>query len=267
MKRTVTTLICAAMLLCACEKELDFDYHEIQPITVIEGSLDQYGASVAITLTTPMDEPMDTVRLTDADVTLTDLSDGSAATLLLDSTGTFRSTLTGHTGHTYRLDVTRLGSTYSATCTMPAPSEILSMDMEWIKMPYDHVAVLKVTFTDNPHTGGDAYWLRIYRNGEPYHWSVGDDRAAVNGEISAVFMTSRRDTDAEDDSDLLLDGDVLSATLTPISRQMYLYLEALTSGGSNGPLMYQGDFCLGYFLAAPTSRSAITFRPDSLPGL
>lgn len=38
----------------------------------------------------------------------------------------------------------------------------------------------------------------------------------------------------------------------------------LYNGTSNGPRMYSGDFCLGYFLAAPVAESAVIFHPDEL---
>ena len=58
------------VVLISCEKELDFKYHDIDPITVIEGVLTLDGPLIATTLTMPMDEPMDHTRLTDASVEL-----------------------------------------------------------------------------------------------------------------------------------------------------------------------------------------------------
>lgn len=39
---------------------------------------------------------------------------------------------------------------------------------------------------------------------------------------------------------------------------------ALTAGGNNGPRMFEGDFCLGYFLAAPVAEGETVFHPDDL---
>ena len=64
-------------VLVSCEKELDISYHNIDPLPVIEAELTPDGARVGITMTTPMGEPMDRTRLTDAVVTLTDLTDGA----------------------------------------------------------------------------------------------------------------------------------------------------------------------------------------------
>lgn len=254
----------AALLLGSCEKELDFKYHDIDPLTVIEGSMDADGATVAITLTTPMDEPMDRTRLTDATVTLADLSTGIVETLSPDSKGNFISPTPVTEGHTYTLSVKRGDATYAATSTALPATRITGMEFQWIKMPYDYVAVLDITFEDNPLTDGDCYWVRVYRNGEAYMWNAVEDNLAVDGHIDEVLMTSRKDTDEEDDDTVLLDGDVVTATVTPISRGMYDYLQAISNGTSNGPAMFSGDRCLGYFLAAPVASMSTVFHPDQL---
>lgn len=252
-----------ALALQACEKDLDIRYKDISPITVIEGQLSLHGAEVRITMTTPMDEPMDRTLLTDATVTLADLTDGSLETLVADQNGVFTAPGAGVTGHEYELRVKRDGRSYSARCVMPAPSDLVALEFNWIQMPYDQVAVLQVTFTDNTPLDGDCYWVRLYRNGEAYMWNITTDLSANEGIINDVFMTSRRDLDEEDDDTALRDGDIVTASVSPISRQMYDYLEAI-SADSNGPALYTGDFCLGYFLASPTVSGSITFHPDEI---
>lgn len=249
-------------LMCGgCEKEIDFEYRNIEPIPVIEGTLSQYGAEVRITYTTPMDEPMDLTTVRDASVVIYDLDDGVGYPLSINGEGTYVSSLRGETGHTYRLSVEMEGKSYSSECTMLEPVEIVGMEFEWIKMPYDDVAALQVSFTDRPETVGDCYWLRLYRNGKAYKWTEIIDLLANDGIIDEVMQTTRRDLDEEDEKDILEDGDEVTAVVTPVSREMYDYLEALGIGNSNGPQMFKGNFCLGYFLAAPIASCSITF-PD-----
>ncbi len=270
--KTVAISVCfrafAAMSVAAiiqgCEKEIDFKYHDIEPVTVIEGALSQTGGCVSITMTTPMDEPMNTNRITDAEVVLTDVTDGKPVELTVDESGDFVSDQGGVAGHTYELCVRRAGHMFTSRSTMAMPTEVTGMQFQWIKMPYDYVAVLQVTFTDNPKQAGDCYWVRIYRNGEPYHWSVVNDDMAVAGRVDEVIMTSRKDLDKEEEDEALRDGDVVSARVAPIGREMFDYLSALTSGGNNGPRMFEGDFCLGYFLAAPVAEGETVFHPDDL---
>ena len=94
-------------------------------------------------------------------------------------------------------------------------------------------------------------------------WLLSDDRKSVDGIINEVTMTSRKDISEEDDATVLRDGDVVSVTVAPISRAMYDYLTALKSD-SNGPRMFEGDYCLGYFMAAPISKSEIIYRPSEM---
>lgn len=247
----------------ACKKEIDIRYRDIDPITVIEGELSLQGASVRITMTTPMDEPMDTTLLTDATVTLTDLTEGTSEPLFPDRLGVFTGTSAGTPGHRYELQVTRDSKSYVAHCEMSAPTELIALEFNWIKMPYDHVAVLQVSFTEDTSRVGDCYWVRLYRNGKAYMWNIVTDLYAADGTINDLFMTSRRDLDEEDEATALRDGDIVTASVSPISREMYDYLEAMSSD-SNGPTLFSGDFCLGYFLSSPTVSAAITFHPDEI---
>ncbi|MDE6008302.1 MAG: DUF4249 domain-containing protein [Muribaculaceae bacterium] len=261
MKGKIIGLLYLFMLFLAagCEKEIDIEYHDIEPILVIEGSLTQDGAEVALTLTTPMDEPFTNIFLTDAKVSISDLTVSESFELQPDSRGIFISSVKGVVGHSYRLDVERGGEKYSAVSAMLPPTVITGMEFSWIKMPYDEVAVLQVSFTDDSDLKGERYWLRLYRNGKAYKWTTVSDHLSSGGIIDEVMMTSRRDLDEEDEKDKLEEGDVVTALLAPVSQEMHDYLEALSVGNSNGPRMFQGSFCLGYFLAAPVSTQSILF--------
>lgn len=261
---SILSMTCMMLLLASCEKELDFEYHDIAPLTVIEAELTPDGAKVGITYTTPMDEPMNRTRLTDAVVTLTDLTDGTVYNLRADEDGFFVDPTPGIVGHDYHLVVERDGCRYEADATMYPPTEIESLEFNWIKMPYDYVAVLEGRFFDNKTLIGESYWVKIYRNGEIYQWGEMDDRSAVDNICTFVAMTTRKDTDEEEDDTVLYDGDVITCTVLPISRSMHDYLEALQND-SNGPAMFGGDKCLGYFMATSPVSDSVVFHPDELP--
>ena len=261
---SVASALAAVMTLGSCQKDIDFKYHDIEPLQVIEGQLTQGGAEVRLTLTTPMDEPMDRTLLTDATVTVENLTDGSVQTLVPDETGVYRNATAGVAGHEYRLTVERDGLTFTAMSVMEEPTEITSLEFNWIKMPYDHVAVLQVRFRDATPASGDCYWVRIYRNGEAYSWAATTDNLADDGIVSQVFMTTRMDLDKEDDDTILRDGDEISASVCRVSRRFFDYLQAISSD-SNGEMMFSGAPCLGYFLASPLATSSVIFRPDEIP--
>lgn len=253
-----------AVSVAGCEKELDFKYHDIEALTVIEGTLTESGADVTIRLTTPMDEPMDRTCLTDAQVTLSDLHTGKSIVLTADDRGHYRSEDPGVPGHEYSLTVSRDGKEYTSASLMRRAPKIEGLDFKWISMPYDDVAALQVAFADcDPTAYGDCYWIRIYRNGEFYKWSTIRDDRSIDGILYDTVNTTRKDESAEDEDDLLVDGDEVRVTVAHVSKAFYDYLNAISSD-SNGPRMFEGDMCLGYFLAAGVSESAIVFHPDRI---
>ncbi|MDE6395101.1 MAG: DUF4249 domain-containing protein [Duncaniella sp.] len=265
MTMSILRYLCPILILvlsASCKKELDFKYLDIEPLTVIEGELTPEGIRVGITLTTPMGEPMDRTPLTDASVTLSDLTDGTTITLIPDAEGYYTGSRPGVAGHEYRLTVERDGSTYEAVTTMYPSTEIISLEFNWIKMPYDQVAILQGKFLDTD-VEGQCYWVQLLRNGESYQWIEVDNRGAIDGVYSFLTMTSRRDTDEEEEDEVLFDGDVMTCRVCPVSRGMYDYLGALQIG-SNGPAMFSGDRCLGYFMATSPVSQSIVFHPDEI---
>ena len=282
--RTMAVWAVLAIFFAGCEKELDFKYHDIPPIPVMEAQLTPEGARLGITFTTPMDEPMDLQRFTDAEVSLTDLTSGAEYRLTADSDGYFTDAAPGITGHKYRLDIIRKGIRYTTSTMMYGPVEILSTEFSWIRMPYDDVAVLQCRYTDNTDSEGEYYWVRVYRNDEIYMWSEQSDRTAEEGVMNFFAMTSRRDLDEEDEDTALRDGDVITVSVCAISRTMHDYLEAL-GNDSSGPRLFTASLtedmpdadmdpdlkerlatgCLGYFMASSPVSSTLVFHPDEIP--
>lgn len=249
-------------LFSSCEKELDFEYHVIEPLPVIEASLSQSGVEVSISYTTPMNERIDSQLVTDATVVVTDLSDGSELLLSPDPQGVFRNDTPGISGHTYRLSVFIADKCYISENQMFSPIEITNLQFHWIRMPGDDMAALQILMTDNPLTA-DYYWVRVYRNGEAYQWSIITDRSAENGILEEVITTTHRDESQEDEKQLLRDGDLVEVKVAPIPRAMFNYLNALMNG-SNGVPQFEGGSCLGYFLTSPVASAAVIYHPDEI---
>lgn len=247
-----------------CKKELDFEYREIAPIPVIEGVIDEDGARVSITYTTPMGEPMDQSRIADASVTLFDVTTGCETEIEADSEGLFVSSVGGVVGHEYRLEVVMDGCRYESSSVMTAPPGDVSLDFCWVKMPYDYVAVLQVEFGKDADDAERYYWVKVYRNGEPYKWVTVADAYSEGDVVSVAMMTTRQNLAEEGEDDILRDGDVVTVSVAPVSRVMCDYVDALSSGGSNGPRMFEGPLCLGYFMAASIKEAEAVFRPGDI---
>lgn len=251
------------LLLGSCEREIDFEYKDITPLTVIEGQMTPDGIEVSITMTTPMDEPMDKTRYTDAEVYVLDEDKGETIRLSPDAEGLYYSSYKGEIGHKYCLRVIRNGETFESECVMTGPTEIIGIDFSWVKMPYDDVAALQGLYVDDPAVSGQCYWVKVYRNGKIYSWSEQTDRTASDGLMTYLSLTSRKDTSEEDEGDMLVDGDVVTVTIWEISKEMRDYLEAIAND-SNGLRMFTGGSCLGYFIAGTPKSESIVYRPESI---
>lgn len=249
-------------LLASCEKELDFHYHDVESQLVVEGNTSDKGTNVILTYTCPMGGAMDLTPITDAKVLVTDLNEGVSHELIVNSKGAYTYNSPGIPGHEYQLEISRSGSKFISESVMLQATKILGLEFQWIKMPYDYVAVLRIAFLDLP-SADTCYWIKLYRNGEPYQWILSDDRASVNGIISEVTMTTRKNPDDENDKNNIVDGDEIKVVVNPISRGMYDYLIAIQSD-SNGPKMFVGDYCLGYYMASSETSSSIIFHPNEI---
>lgn len=227
---------------------------------MIEGNLSENGSVVALSYTVPMNEPFVAEPIDNAEVTLRDLTEEISYDLI-PVNGLFKNEIPGIPGHVYELEVNHEGKKYTSSCLMRGGVEILKLNFKWIKMPYDHVAVLEIESTVSDVEGA-CYWTRLYKNGEPYKWLVSHGSGAVDGKLTQTTFTTRENPDDEEDKDNLKEGDIISVEVLPVSLEMYDYLVGISSD-SNGPAMFSGDFCLGYFLAAGVAESSITFLPSS----
>lgn len=262
---TIVTVV-LTMGLCGCEKELDFKYHEIEPIPVIEGNLSQDGAEVKITYTTPVDLPLDTEGVTDAMVVIDDLTDKREQILTVGEDGVFRSIAGGIPGHDYRLRVKMGDKNYVCDSPMYQPVMLLDFGFNWVHVPIGDMAVARVVFLDDPTDDVECYVVKLYRNDEVYAINTISTIQAVNNVLVQLIPTTQRGNDGtvNEDGSEILRGDKVTVTVQPITRRYYDYLVSIGQG-SNGNNLFTGDYCLGYFLAAPITTATLTFNPDDYP--
>lgn len=265
---TKLTLSAAALtLLTACEDELDFQYHDIEPLKVIEGTFTQEWGGLKITLTTPMDEPLDTTPLTDADVAITDLTEGTTYQLTPDAEGIYRlpQGIVPLTGHEYAVDVTTAGQHFKATSTMLPPTSIDVLEFSWIAFPGTEQASLQVGFPDPEPGVENYYFVKIYRNDRTFTWSLARDIYMVDGLVRVnFFLTDREPKDDATFYDMLEPGDVVKAEVYPVDLKMFDYLMSAAMPGKNMIDYFSGDKCLGYFLTAPVASQTIVYDPEKI---
>lgn len=267
----------ALVALTACEKEIDFDYHEVDPIVVIEGRVTNEGMEVVLTKSRSVNDSVPAAGLDGARVVVA--TDDETVELSFDeATGTYRSPQTAVPGKTYRLTVDFEGTRYTATSVMQEPSLILNTEFTWQKVLDDQLLAYQVTATDPDSLQRNYFWYRLDRQSsrpdladvdlsKPYRWNVFDDRGNPPGLILRDIMCmSKRIADEnkkDDRKSILYEGDTLVLQWMTIDAAAFDYFRSLNSGQNSGanPRTNIAGGCLGYFLAGYVTRTApVVFR-------
>lgn len=271
--RNILYLILYVTVFVACEKEIDFDYHETTPLVVIEGRVTNECMEVLVTKSRAVDDSVRQLGMKGATVNIID-ADGTVATLFYDTaTGYYRSALTGQPGHAYQLSVDFEGRHYTASSTMPPITTILSAEFLWQPVLSNKLLVYEVWATDPLPDERNYYCYRMDRHSnhpnmqdkrqpDAYRWSVFDDRGNPPGRIYRdIICCSEETMDKENEEEwksTLYEGDTITFQLMTIDRCVYDYYASLRTGQNNGanPRSNIIGGCLGYFAAMGITRTA-----------
>ena len=265
--------------LTGCKKEIDFDYHEMQPIVVVEGRVTNEGMTVRITKTRSVTDSVKGRCLQQAVVHI--LSEGQSEPLYYDEqTDSYRSDKAGVVGQTYRLQVDYEQCHYEATSVMMPPAPLLSAEFLWQPVLKERLLAFEVWAADPAPTERNYYWYRMDRIShhphfqavapslEAYRWSVFDDRGCPPGKIYRDVMCMSQRVAEEDEEEnwksILYDGDSIMFQFLTIDRPTYDYYSSLRAGQGGGanPKTALSGGCQGYFVAGSISRTdTIVFRP------
>lgn len=298
---SIYVIFCIIVSLSACTKEIDFDYHEVEPVVVIEGRVTNEGSEVLITRTRNVDDSVRSACLTGADVVIT--ADGISERLPYDAdTKSYRSAFCGTPGQTYHLDIRFEGQHYEATSTMPYPAQIMSATFLWQPIMSERLLSYEVWAKDPEPTTRNYYMYRMNRysthphfshqegksplapssmsnhrslfdHSDAYRWNVFDDRGCPPGLIyrDVMCMSEQMAEDDEEDywEDILYEGDIITFTMMTIDRPTYDFFSSLIAGqnggGANPKGNITGDACLGYFTATSVTHSdTLTFSYNKI---
>jgi hypothetical protein len=259
--------------LTGCKKEIDFDYHEIAPVVVIEGRVTNEGMEVLVTTSRSVTDSVHPRCLQGAAVSIT----GNGVTTVLPydaATDSYHSAVTGKAGETYHLSVDYDGRHYEASATMHDAAPILSANFYWMSMLGERMLVYELWAVDPDAAERNYYWYRVDRISkhphilqmksqaqEPYRWSVRDDRGCPPGKFFLdVMATSEKamDEDKEENwKSIFYEGDKVVCRLMTIDRPVYDYFTSLRAGQSGGanPRTNISGGCLGFFAAGTVTRT------------
>lgn len=284
--RQLAFIATAVAALAACEKEIDFDYNEVEPLVMIEGRVTNEGTEVLITRSRSVYDAVKPRGLAGAAVAVaaTGGEGADSATLAYDeATGYYRSPLKGQPGTTYRLTVDLEGRHYEATSLMHPPAPLRSAAFLWQTISEERMLAYELWATDPQPTVRNYYWYRLDRTRhhphfsgrtthDAYRWNVFDDRGCPPGSVvrDVMCMSERmaQDDDKDDWDNILYEGDTVTMRLMVIDEPTFDYLRSLSTGqrnGANPAGNIKGDPCLGYFTAASvTHADTLVFTYDGV---
>lgn len=280
MKKLLYIILCG-ILLSACTKEIDFDFHNANPVLVIHGQVTNNGRSVIISRSRSVNDSVRIHCLQGARVSVT-CSDTTTILEYDSTTDSYYSPIPGKVGQKYRLCVDFEGNHYEAIATMVGAAPITSSYFSWIEMMGQRVLCYEMWADDPEPDVRNYYWFRMYRvshhphfenkdRSEPFRWGILDDRGCPPGKqfVDCVFC-SEQDMDDDDEDNrtsILYDGDSITVQLMTVDLQVYNYLNELRSGQNNGvnPRSNISGGCLGYFAAGTVTRTApVVFRRNDV---
>ena len=263
------------LLTLSCQKEIELDYRDIEPVVSIEGRVTNEQVYVLITRTRSMNDSVKGRGIGGAVVTISS-EDGTEQLVYDVRDGYYRpaSGMKGVPGRTYRLDVTLDGHQYAASSTMPRQAPIVSTQFIWQPLLDNGMLMYEMWASDPEPDVRNYYWYRVDRRAkdpkvrqkqgtDAYRWSSFDDRGAINARIYRDIMCVNEEMmdgqNIEDDQlkSILFDGDTITLQLMTIDRAMFEYYQSLSVGQRMGanPISNISGGCLGYFAAGSVSHA------------
>ena len=251
----VSLLVC----LSACEKDIDLDYHQVDPIYVVEASISNSGTEIRISRTNNMDDNNGISDVTGTKVTISD-DEGNKWNIPYSRNGFHRmSSLMGEPGTTYNIDVEIEGNHYTSTSTMQRQPKMNSFRFVWMKVASERIMFGDLKIQDIPNED-NWYYMHIYRNGIGYRWALLRDDRNPNKELQQLFSFFH--DGRSDDSDVLKEGDRLRILIRAIDQRAYDYLYSLQLMDNTGtnPIPNFTGGCLGYFSAYNQITEYVTYH-------
>ena len=267
MKRLhIPLTTCLLIVLTACEKEIDLDYHQVDAYYVAEASVTQNGTEVRLSTTQDMTDN-DRYAHTISGATIVLSSEGEVLdTLLYTGKGIYKSGIEGIPGATYDLDIYVQGHHFASSSTMQQAPVVKDFRFVWKKMLSERMLFGDLRLQDIPRES-NYYFMHLYRNGIGYRWAVKHDESNPGGELQQLFScTTEREMD-KGDNDGLRDGDKITLEVRSIDRKSYDYLysmQVMENAGTNPIANFSGG-CLGFFSAYYVYRQEMVFHRSEVP--
>ena len=211
------------ILLSSCKKDIEVDYHQVDPLYVVEASVSDSEMKARISQTNDMDDNSTDSNISNAVVVITG-SDGSSVTLPYVNNGTYRSSTAGTPGVEYRIDIDLDGHHFSSSSVMQEMPELNDFHFMWKDIIQQKLLMAEALIQDIPNQD-NWYFIHLYRNGSGLRWAMKRDDVNPDGE--------------------------LQQQLRSIDKRTYDYFYSMQIMGNTGtnPIQNFTGGCLGYFSA------------------
>jgi len=259
--RLFLCLIAALIFLSSCEKVIDLELKNADPIIVIEGTVSNQNENhfVRISKTIPFDQSTSFKGIKGAQVSLKS-SVGNSIIFTEFTDGVYRSPrFRGTPGFTYTLDVLVEGKTYSAQSTMP-----------WPVIP-DSIRFKTLSFFGNSNTYPVVYYVDPPKTQNQYRYLL-----KINGKLLSDLVSEDRFNDGNAVSDIIFydgddeikSGDIVDIEMQCIDRNVFKYYFAISQIDGNGgppvapanPLSNFNNGALGIFNACSKSTRTVILK-------
>jgi len=265
MKKLIYFAALVMTVLTSCEKELDIDYHNVDPLYVIEASINEDGAVARISQTLNVKDTLWNKSVDNAEIFITS-DEGDSFTLHLDSAGSYSSNLAKAVpGHKYTIKVKIGDYETEATSEMQSAFNVEDTYMYKVQMMEDVLYCYRVDVEDDG-SERNYYYALVTRNGKPYKWQVLDNRGffgTLEIDVPCFMYCDLND----DDKDILDDGDEIDVEIRKVDRKTYdyLYALALAEETPSNPIKNFSNNTLGYFSACNVQKlSTLKYEKEAI---
>jgi len=219
-------LFISFLLFSSCEKVIDLDLNNAEPIIVIEGNISDQTENqfVRISKTIPFTESNSFNGYAGAKVTVTPPS-GIPINFTEVSKGLYRSQrFRGTPGQTYKLEVLADGKLYTANSTMPLPVVPDSVGFKKLSF-FGNSKIYPTVYYKDPAGVQNQYRYLLKINNKSQADIVFEDRFNDGNEVSDVIIY---------DGDDIKSGDSIEIEMQTIDRNVFKYYFAISQIGGNG---------------------------------
>lgn len=219
----------ASVMFFACQKVINIDLKDNEPIVVIEGIVTDdpsIPSTVKITKSVNFSEANQFPAVSGASVTISDNA-GNLVTLNETSPGIYQnSTLTGVQGRTYYLNIKADGKTYASISTMPSKVNLDTVIVGERIGPGPPGGKAATPIYKDPSGKGNNYRFKLNKNN-----IASKSIFLLDDQIIDGGMNNRSLSDQELE---FKTGDTATVTMMCIDRSVQLYFFSLSQNG-NGP--------------------------------